>query len=145
MYPTSAAARRDARSAALGARWGPLLALLLMVLLGLPHVPSPLAHPTEAIPTSIAATHIPPPADPTAQHSTVRGDTAVNPYLAYRNEPAPMGLAEYGITPNGTGVNLSTSEFLGSATIGALDASSTGGAGHLIGVQLNAVLSIGGV
>ncbi|MGC8657070.1 MAG: thermopsin [Thermoplasmata archaeon] len=41
----------------------------------------------------------------------------VNPYLFYIKEPAPMGIADYGITQNNNTYSYSTTSFLGSATV----------------------------
>ena len=41
----------------------------------------------------------------------------VNPYLFYTKEPAPMGIADYGITKYNNAYSYSTSSFLGSATV----------------------------
>ncbi|MGC8581507.1 MAG: thermopsin [Thermoplasmata archaeon] len=41
----------------------------------------------------------------------------VNPYLFYNKEPAPMGIADYGINQNNNAYSYSTTSFLGSATV----------------------------
>jgi hypothetical protein len=67
----------------------------------------------------------------------------VNPLRYERNEPAPMGVADYGVTGAGQSYNYTTDEVVGTAQIDGLDASASTGAGRLLGIQLNAVLSLG--
>ncbi len=68
---------------------------------------------------------------------------AVNPYRAATTEPAAMGVADYGIDGSGAPYNYSTSEFVGEVQLGSVEVDSTGGAGRLLGIQLNVVLTIG--
>ena len=44
----------------------------------------------------------------------------VNPYAYETNEPAPMGIADYGIVRSGAGTEYNTTDFLGTATIGSV-------------------------
>ena len=67
------------------------------------------------------STHLPP---GTAASSHIKSRSPqlpfaqpVNPYNLYRNEPAPMGISDYGIGPGGSPYSYSTTSFLGSINI----------------------------
>jgi hypothetical protein len=82
-----------------------------------------------------------PPVPPSAVF--VPRPTVVNPYAVYTHEPAPMGVADYGVNASGDAYNYSTTEFVGIARITNLSAGSTSGAGNLLGIQLDVVLELG--
>ncbi|AWR95347.1 thermopsin [Acidianus brierleyi] len=63
----------------------------------------------------------------------------VNVYAAYSSEPAPMGIADYGIGPNGPFVR-STTQFLGKIYLNELSDESTLN-NHEVSFQLNVVLN----
>lgn len=63
---------------------------------------------------------------------------AVNPYILRTTEPAPMGIADYGIGPGGTPYSYNTTSFLGVMNISSLYASSSGSSS--VSVQLNVIL-----
>jgi len=67
----------------------------------------------------------------------------VNPFSLYSKEPAPMGIADYGIGPNGQPYKYETNSFLSTAKISSLIAynSSTKGYGYNISFQLNVMLT----
>lgn len=44
----------------------------------------------------------------------------VNPFSSYSTEPAPMGIADYGIGPNGSAYSYNTTSFLGGISINSL-------------------------
>jgi ribosomal protein S27E len=50
-------------------------------------------------------------------YNHTQNNQPVNPYIFYTKEPAPMGIADYGITQNNNAYSYSTSSFLGSAMI----------------------------
>lgn len=74
------------------------------------------------------------------------GATGVDPYLAYTQEPAPMGVADFGIGPGGTPYRYTTPEFEGTLEITtdhAYTHESSGGytyTGNDVTFQLNVVL-----
>lgn len=60
-------------------------------------------------------------AERTALESTVRSDAApVNPFRLYSTEPAPMGIADYGVNPSGASYRYNTSQVLGNVSFGSL-------------------------
>jgi len=83
-------------------------------------------------------------ADPSPD--SVHPSSVVNPYLDHAAQPAPMGLADFGVTANGTGYAYSTSAFLGTISIQSLAAHykfTSGGTNYYgteISLQLNAEL-----
>jgi thermopsin len=72
--------------------------------------------------------------------------SVVNPKLDHSVEPAPMGLADFGVAANGTGYSYSTAAFLGTISIQSLQAHykfTSGGNNYYgteISLQLNAEL-----
>ena len=68
-------------------------------------------------------------------------DTAVNPYALYSSEPAPMGIADYGVGPNNSPYFYNTNSFLGTANISSLQVS--GSNGNSMTFQLNVNLQFG--
>ncbi len=61
----------------------------------------------------------------------------VNIYKYYTAEPAPMGIADYGIGYNGSAYNYSTSSFLGNVTIRSISMVSPALGSYEISIQLN--------
>ncbi|AWR98452.1 thermopsin [Metallosphaera hakonensis] len=67
----------------------------------------------------------------------------VNVYGAYQSEPAPMGIADYGLGPNGPFIR-TTTQFLGFIYLGSLSASSMNGTqfvNNCASFQMNVVLN----
>lgn len=77
-------------------------------------------------------------------HRAVSGPLAgpVNPQRGYSTEPAPMGVADFGVDGSGHPYGYSTSQFLGTATIASLKANVVGNpsAGN-VAFELNTVLA----
>ena len=73
------------------------------------------------------------------QLSNVKSPLGVNVYAGYKSEPAPMGIADYGIGPNGPYIR-NTSQVLAKAYIRNLYVDSSLGT-NSISAQLNVVLS----
>jgi len=67
------------------------------------------------------------------------GSFQVDPYLYYSSEPAPMGIADYGVDTNGRTYSYSTDMFVGSARVSSLSMYSSG-SGYQGTLQLNVVL-----
>ncbi len=65
----------------------------------------------------------------------------VNPEEIYQNEPAPMGLADYGIGPNDTAYEYNTTSFLGSAQIYSLSVANSTTGNQWMSFQLNVNLA----
>jgi DNA-binding beta-propeller fold protein YncE len=65
----------------------------------------------------------------------------VNPYALETGEPAPMGIADYGVGPGNTAYAYNTSSFLGIAQISSLSTNSSGN--NEMAFQLNDVLVFG--
>lgn len=65
----------------------------------------------------------------------------VNPYAIETGEPAPMGVADYGVGPNNTAYEYSTTSFLGIAQIYNLSTNSSGN--NFMTFQLNDVIVFG--
>jgi len=63
----------------------------------------------------------------------------VNPFSLYSKEPAPMGIADYGIGPNGQPFKYRTSKFLGIISVNNLGTynASLNQSAYSIGFQLN--------
>ncbi len=66
---------------------------------------------------------------------------AVNPYLFISSQPAPVGIADYGIGPGGVPYNYTTNSFLGTTAISSISTNGSGGSAFT--VQENVVLSFG--
>jgi hypothetical protein len=67
---------------------------------------------------------------------------AVNPYQFYSSEPAPMGIADFGVDGHGNGYRYASREFVGSIMISSLHVNNPSLPDpHDMGVQLNVVLS----
>lgn len=66
---------------------------------------------------------------------------AVNPYALYSSEPAPMGIADYGVGPGGSAYTYNSSSFLGTVSIKSL--SVNGSQGSAMTFQENVVLVFG--
>ncbi|QXJ35052.1 thermopsin family protease [Saccharolobus shibatae] len=77
---------------------------------------------------------------PPAAHniSPLKIGDQINPYAYYSSEPAPMGIADYGISPNGPFIR-NTSEWYGIVVINGLNAISNGT--PWVSFQLNVVLN----
>ena len=67
--------------------------------------------------------------------------TVVNPCAFYSSEPAPMGIADYGVGPNNSPYSYNTTSFLGSVNISSLQVS--GSNGDSMTFQLNVNLKFG--
>ncbi len=69
----------------------------------------------------------------------IPAQTAVNPYELYKNEPAPMGIADFGIGPDGIPYSYNTTSFLGTISLNNLSTynQSLGNSGSQLGFQLN--------
>ena len=65
----------------------------------------------------------------------------VNPYAIETGEPAPMGIADYGVGPGNTPYDYSTTSFLGIAKISSLSTNSSGN--NFMTFQLNDVIVFG--
>ncbi len=80
-------------------------------------------------------------------NSTIMTQSAVNPSLLYKQEPAPMGIADFGLGPGGTPYQYATSSFEGTINISNLQTynasltSSYYGYRYGMSFQLNTVLS----
>ena len=61
----------------------------------------------------------------------------INPYNSYRNEPAPIGIADYGLGSNGTPYNYSTPSFIGNVTVNSISFYSTSMSSYNMTFQLN--------
>lgn len=74
---------------------------------------------------------------------SVQTTKAVNPYSLRTIEPAPMGIADYGIGPNNQPYEYNTSSFLAKANVYGLQAynSSQNAYGYNVTFQLNVVLT----
>lgn len=69
----------------------------------------------------------------------------VNPNSYYSSEPAPMGIADFGVDPSsGVGYTYNTTEFVGSVELGNLSVYNASNApyGSQLSVQLNVVLEL---
>ncbi|MCI4331981.1 MAG: thermopsin [Thermoplasmata archaeon] len=64
----------------------------------------------------------------------------VDPYAHYASEPAPMGITDFGVYPDGTGYTYSTSTFVGTATFHKFSAYTSAIGAYESGLQLNVVL-----
>ena len=53
-------------------------------------------------------------------NSTIMTQSPVNPSIIYKQEPAPMGIADYGLGPGGTPYQYTTSSFEGMININNL-------------------------
>jgi hypothetical protein len=69
--------------------------------------------------------------------TTGMGDQQVNPFRSYSFEPAPIGIADYGLGDRGTPYNYSTSSFLGNVTIDSISMYSPSLASYNVTFQLN--------
>ena len=81
-------------------------------------------------------------ADPKTSLGSVPGGTnslGVNPFSFYSKEPAPMGIADYGIGPNNAPYSYSTTSFLGTVAVNSLNTynSSISGSQNDMTFQLN--------
>lgn len=68
--------------------------------------------------------------------------SVVNPYLHYKNEPAPMGITDFGIGPNGIPYCYNSTSFRGTISLNNMNITNLGPRGNssCFGFQLNAVL-----
>ncbi|MCI4360509.1 MAG: thermopsin, partial [Thermoplasmata archaeon] len=69
--------------------------------------------------------------------------TKVDPLLGYSHEPAPMGIADFGVTgaqSTATAYEYSTSSFEGRATVSSMDVSITGSSSKVTAFELNEIL-----
>jgi hypothetical protein len=64
--------------------------------------------------------------------------STVDPYRFYSSEPAPMGIADFGLTPADVGYSYASPRFLGTLTIHSMTASLSGNT--VVSVQLNTVV-----
>jgi hypothetical protein len=62
--------------------------------------------------------------------------TAINPYL-YTEEPAPMGIADYGIGPNGIPYETNRTSYTGTVNISGISTFNSSWPGDSMGFQLN--------
>ncbi|MCL5667520.1 MAG: thermopsin, partial [Candidatus Thermoplasmatota archaeon] len=82
-----------------------------------------------------------------AANSSIKTQSAVNPSLLYAKEPAPMGIADYGIGPGGAPYEYNSNSFEGLINISELQTynasltSSYYGYRYGMSFQLNTVLS----
>lgn len=65
---------------------------------------------------------------------------AVNPYALYSGEPAPMGIADFGVGPGNTPYYYNTTAFLGIAKINSLSVRGLPSSGRAMSFQLNVIL-----
>ena len=93
-----------------------------------------------------AAPGVPPDLSPHATFQSFPGASGVDPYIAYTREPAPMGIADYGLSPGGTPYRYATPEFEGTLHL-AVDHAYTDASngqytyvGNDVTFQLNVVL-----
>jgi len=130
-------------------RWAPWALLLLLALPALPGAAAPSGPPS---PLGVPHSHpVPPPglARLLTGPATPRVHAAfqVDPYSYYSSEPAPMGIADFGVNPStSTGYTYNTTEFVGTINISSLtvlNASNTGSIDQM-GFQLNVVLVVNG-
>ena len=76
--------------------------------------------------------------------NVVPASSPVNPFLYYSSEPAPIGVADYGIGANNNPYKYNTTEFYGIANISSLstyNASLPLGSRHWMSFQMNVVLN----
>ncbi len=66
--------------------------------------------------------------------------SGVNPFAIFNSEPAPMGLTDFGVRPDGSGYSYSTSEFVGTARFHNYTSYSSAQRTSESGLQLNVVL-----
>jgi len=72
-----------------------------------------------------------------------RATGPVDPTQFYSHEPAPMGIADFGVTgplPGASAYEYSSSSFQGEATVGSLSVSISGSSSKVTAFELNAVL-----
>lgn len=73
---------------------------------------------------------------------TITGNSSVNPFRYYTSEPAPMGIADFGINPNANeSYAYNTTSFLGTAKIYSLSIGG-GTSWGTVDLQLNVVLKL---
>jgi hypothetical protein len=92
-------------------------------------LPTPLGHSSDG--RSTAGPPLPPRA------------SIVNPVQFYTREPAPMGIADFGVTgtsPGATGYEYSSSSFQGQAVVRSLSITISGSASKVTAFELNAVV-----
>ena len=65
----------------------------------------------------------------------------VNPLELYSDEPAPMGIADYGVNSTGVDYTYTTDSFIGNATIDNLSVSNSSTSSTSATIQLNVVLA----
>ncbi|MDE1858328.1 MAG: thermopsin [Thaumarchaeota archaeon] len=112
-----------------------VMSLLVFVSLSGGLAPAMIAAPASSRPgPGLPPAHVPtgPPANP--------GPAGVDVYRAYSAEPAPMGIADYGMGPNGP-YNYTTTEVLGEVSINSLRAENSTG-DPWVSFQLNVVLPV---
>lgn len=68
----------------------------------------------------------------------------VNPYPSVNSEPAPMGIADYGLGPNNNPYSYNTTSFFGKATITNLLVNGAYGQSLTFQLNVNLVFSLGG-
>ena len=61
----------------------------------------------------------------------------VNPYRSYISEPAPIGIADYGLGNNGLPYNYTTSSFMGNVTLDSISMYSSSTSSYNVTFQLN--------
>ncbi|HEV2449407.1 MAG TPA: thermopsin family protease [Thermoplasmata archaeon] len=102
-----------------------------------PSTPRAVSHVDAAPP--LASSHLLPPLH--AHYAIPRGSgSGVNPYAHYSAEPAPMGIADFGVDSNQNPYSYTTDEIVGSVTIGSLSAYSSQAGSYQMSIQLNVAL-----
>ena len=92
-------------------------------------VPKPV-HPPPLAPWVNPPRHSVDPARPTPGAN-------VDPNISYTSEPAPMGIADLGVTPGGVAYSYYSPVFVGNATVHSMKTSDTGGGTRYMTFQLN--------
>jgi hypothetical protein len=106
-------------------------------------VPSPVPNPLTSAAHDAAsagarlAGPLPRPHSP--EQGSASGTTSVNPAWGYTSEPAPMGIADFGVTGSLVPYSYSTTEFVATANITSLEGDSSQ-SGKVDGFQLNDVV-----
>jgi Thermopsin len=117
-------------------------ALLLVLLLAAPALPGLIRGapppPSRVVRALVVLPHPPTRGAPSPRFRPFTG-SGVDPLEYYSQEPAPLGIVDYGVNRTLVPYSYATTEFVGTVSIGALRASSTSG-GQGVSFQLNAFL-----
>jgi hypothetical protein len=94
------------------------------------------------IENNITGSVVPGASDPMPSLSEIRGQLLstreqINPYNSYRSEPAPIGIADYGLGNNGNPYNYSTSSFVGNVTVNSISFYNSSMSSYNMTFQLN--------